>query len=201
MEFNFADFQCADSAESDDTYGANFSYLPKCVQHNLRFAGDAKPVLSNLKYNGATSLSGQTLDNPQKYVIRLTESYARISSSVSNVWKASTDFRTSQRSGAVWWHRKVHVWDGFETNFEFRITIPTQCGGADGICDGADGFAFVISNDDRQEAVDSFHGNDGWACTAADNTNTVSGSVAYTLCAATPANGGGMIGCPGDGLG
>ena len=201
MEFDFADFQCADSAESDDTYGANFSYLPKCVQHNLRFAGDAKPVLSNLNYNGATSLSGQTLDNPQKYVIRLTESYARISSSVSNVWAASTDFRTSQRSGAVWWHRKVHVWDGFETNFEFRITIPTQCGGADGICDGADGFAFVISNDDRQEAVDSFHGNDGWACTAADASNAVTGSVAYKLCAATTASGGGMIGCPGDGLG
>lgn len=199
MEFNFANFSCADSAESDDTYGANFSYLPKCVQHNLRFAGDAKPVLSNtFYYDGETHKSTPIT---QKSVIRLTESYARISSSVSNVWKASTDFRTSQRSGAVWWHRKVHIWDGFETNFEFRITNPTQCGGADGICDGADGFAFVISNDDRQEAVDSFHGNDGWACTAADASNAVTGSVAYTLCAATTAGGGGMIGCPGDGLG
>mmetsp|Transcript_9004 Transcript_9004/g.30374 ORF Transcript_9004/g.30374 Transcript_9004/m.30374 type:complete len:1423 (-) Transcript_9004:79-4347(-) len=199
MEFNFANFECADSAESNNTYGANFSYLPKCVQHNLRFAGDAKPVLSNTAYyDGKTHTSTPIT---QEYVIRLTESYARISSSVSNVWKASTDFRTSQRSGAVWWHRKVHIWDGFETNFEFRITNPTQCGGADTICDGADGFAFVISNDDRQEAVTSFHGNEGWACTAADNTNTVSGSVAYTLCAATTAGGGGMIGCPGDGLG
>uniref|UniRef100_A0A7S0KG39 Uncharacterized protein n=1 Tax=Ostreococcus mediterraneus TaxID=1486918 RepID=A0A7S0KG39_9CHLO len=199
MEFNFADFECDDSAESGDTYGANSSFLPKCVQHNLRFAGDAKPVLSNTAYYDGKTHTSTSIT--QEYVIRLTESYARISSSVSNVWKASTDFRTSQRSGAVWWHRKVHIWDGFETNFEFRITNPTQCGGADTICDGADGFAFVISNDDRQEAVTSFHGNEGWACTAADNTNTVSGSVAYTLCAATPANGGGMIGCPGDGLG
>merc|ERR1712205_14066 len=87
-------------------------------------------------------------------------------------WLSSSDFRTSQRVGAVWWHRKVHVWDGFETNFEFKITVPTQCGGADGICDGADGFAFVISNDDRQETVDSVHGNTGWACTADDTTNT-----------------------------
>ena len=198
MEFNFANFQCADSSVSDSAYGANFSYHGKCLQHNLRFAGDAHPVLSNLNYKGATTRSGTTLDNPQKYVIRLTESYARIDASTSNVWQASSDFRTSQRAGAVWWHRKVHVWDGFETNFEFRITIPTQCGGADGICDGADGFAFVISNDDRQEGVASFHGNTGWACATADNVNKPSaGAAVYTLCA----NNDGMIGCPGDGLG
>ena len=190
MEFNFANFKCEDSNAANVAYGANFTYQPKCVQHNLRFAGDAQSVLTN-----------SAVDNPQLYVVRLTESYARYSSSVSNVWKASTDFRTSQRSGAVWWHRKVHVWDGFETNFEFRITNPTQCGGVDQICDGADGFAFVISNDDRQESVESFHTNVGWACSGTDSANTVSGSVAYKLCAATTANGGGMIGCPGDGLG
>jgi len=201
MEFNFANFECGDSAVSNVTYGLNHTVLPKCVQHNLRFAGDAQPVQSNAGYYDGREGVRKWFDMDQKYVIRLTESYARISGTESNVWKASSDFRTSQRSGAVWWHRKVHIWDGFETNFEFRITNPTQCGGADNICDGADGFAFVISNDDRQEAVTSFHGNDGWACTAADASNAVTGSVAYTLCAATTAAGGGMIGCPGDGLG
>jgi hypothetical protein len=84
----------------------------------------------------------------------------------------------------VWWHRKVHIWDGFETNFVFQITDPSQCGGEDKICDGADGFAFVVTNDARQEDVD-YNSNDGWDCDS------------KTTCDITD----GLIGCPADGLG
>jgi hypothetical protein len=125
----------------------------------------------------------------------------RVATAPGTAWKSSTDFRTSQRVGAVWWHRKVHIWDGFETNFEFRITSPTQCGAGDGICDGADGFAFVISNDDRQENVTSPWSNTGWACDQADGSNT---GESYTLCGYGPDHtniGHGFVGCPGDGLG
>ena len=209
MEFNFPNFQCG-SSPTGVQYGeaANKSYTAECTLHNLRFAGDAQVV--------------KNTDATPAYVVRLTESYAReygvadadvrakIPKERSH-WKSSADFRTSQRVGAVWWHRKVHVWDGFETNFEFKITVPSQCGGADGICDGADGFAFVISNDDRQETVDSVHGNTGWACTADDSTNPApfATSGKYKLCGgasttaptATAPIDGGFVGCPGDGLG
>jgi len=209
MEFNFPNFQCG-SSPTGVQYGesGNKSYTAECTLHNLRFAGDAQVV--------------QNTDASPAYVVRLTESYAReygvsdadvrakIPTARSH-WKSSADFRTSQRVGAVWWHRKVHVWDGFETNFEFKITVPSQCGGADGICDGADGFAFVISNDDRQETVDSVHTNTGWACTADDSDNPApfASSGKYKLCGggastaptATAPIDGGFVGCPGDGLG
>ena len=204
MEFNFPNFQCG-SSPAGVQYGnsGNKSYTTECTLYNLRFAGDAQVV--------------KNTDSRPAYVVRLTESYARehgvadATLRARTPWKSSSDFRTSQRVGAVWWHRKVHVWDGFETNFEFKITVPTQCGGADGICDGADGFAFVISNDDRQETVDSVHGNTGWACTADDTTNTApfASSGKYKLCGgasttaptATAPLDGGFVGCPGDGLG
>lgn len=204
MEFNFPNFQCG-SSPTGVQYGnsGNKSYTTECTLYNLRFAGDAQVV--------------QNTDSTPAYVVRLTESYSReynvadATLRARTPWASSSDFRTSQRVGAVWWHRKVHVWDGFETNFEFKITVPTQCGGADGICDGADGFAFVISNDDRQETVDSVHGNTGWACTADDTTNTApfASSGKYKLCGgasttaptATAPLDGGFVGCPGDGLG
>lgn len=97
----------------------------------------------------------------------------------------------AQRSGAVWWHRKVHIWDGFETNFKFQVTDPSQCGGDDKICDGGDGFAFVITNDFRQEDGD-FNSNSGFDCTG---TNEV--STGKPSCTGTD----GLIGCPADGLG
>jgi hypothetical protein len=50
--------------------------------------------------------------------------------------EGGASYPNAQRSGAVWWHRKVHIWDGFETNFVFQITDPSQCGGEDKICDG-----------------------------------------------------------------
>ena len=195
MEFDFPNFACDDSFVEDrlgSAWGGNETWINNCIQHNLRFAGDASVVKNN--------------DASPKYVVRLTEAFARTNgnSALGSPWKSSADFRTSQRVGAVWWHRKVHIWDGFETNFEFQITNPTQCGGADQICDGADGFAFVISNDDRQETVDSVHGNTGWACTFDDASNPqpISGTR-YKLCGASGSltDGGGFVGCPGDGLG
>jgi hypothetical protein len=195
MEFNFPNFDCAiDGSTAESNRGANATYTSHCVRHNLRFSGDAQAV----------QVPATAADSTSRYVVRLTEAFMRTASESSSgrtVWSSSTDFRTSQRVGAVWWHRKVHIWDGFETNFEFRITSPTQCGAGDGICDGADGFAFVISNDDRQENVTSPWSNTGWACDHTDPFNT---GETYTLCGYGPnetAIGHGFVGCPGDGLG
>ena len=124
-------------------------------------------------------------------------------------WASSSDFRTSQRVGAVWWHRKVHVWDGFETNFEFKITVPTQCGGADGICDGADGSPLSSPTTIDKKPSTACTKNTGWACTADDTTNTApfASSGKYKLCGgasttaptATAPLDGGFVGCPEDG--
>ncbi|OUS44920.1 hypothetical protein BE221DRAFT_193518 [Ostreococcus tauri] len=178
LEFNFPTFACDDSAVARTAWGNNFSYNVLCHTHGLRFAGDAHVV--------------ENEEASPKHV-----AYARTNGAAGgSPWKSSDDFRTSQRVGAVWWYRKVHIWDGFETNFEFQITAPTQCGGSDQICDGADGFAFVITNDNRQENVTSVHANTGWAGTK------------YQLCGASDNNdpthadaGHGFVGCPGDGLG
>lgn len=196
MEFNFPNFDCAiDGSTAESARGENVTYTSHCVRHNLRFSGDAQAV----------KVTATSADSTLRYVVRLTEAYMRTSgesaTAPGTAWKSSTDFRTSQRVGAVWWHRKVHIWDGFETNFEFRITSPTQCGAGDGICDGADGFAFVISNDDRQENVTSPWSNTGWACDQADGSNT---GETYKLCGYGPDHtniGHGFVGCPGDGLG
>ena len=67
----------------------------------------------------------------------------------------------------------------------FQITDPSQCGGDDKICDGADGFAFVVTNDARQEG--------GVFDCAHSSTDDDSGGV----CDSTH----GLIGCPADGLG
>ena len=80
---------------------------------------------------------------------------------------------------------QVQVFDGFETNFVFQITDPSQCGGEDKICDGADGFAFVITNDARQEGGE-------FDCAHASSAPDSGG-----VCDANN----GLIGCPADGLG
>ena len=196
LEFNFPTFACDDSAVARTAWGNNFSYNVLCHTHGLRFAGDAHVV--------------ENEEASPKHVVRLTEAYARTNGAAGgSPWKSSDDFRTSQRVGAVWWYRKVHIWDGFETNFEFQITAPTQCGGSDQICDGADGFAFVITNDNRQENVTSVHANTGWACDEPDTANPEPiSSTKYQLCGASDNNdpthadaGHGFVGCPGDGLG
>lgn len=173
IEFNFPDFGCEDSGElPQDVAGfPSASHKNKCIQNNLRFVRDADVVLN-------------AADSP-KWVVRLTETKKRLNGQYVK-WReeGGVSYPDAQRSGAVWWHRKVHVWDGFETNFVFQITDPSQCGGEDKICDGGDGFAFVITNDARQEDVD-YNANDGWDC---DSLNT---------CDITD----GLIGCPADGLG
>ena len=182
LEFNFPDFACEDSGavggdnDGCQRHGFGASHKNKCVQNNLRFVRDADVVFN--------------ADSP-RWVVRLTESKKReLGKMVSWREAGEPSYPNAQRSGAVWWHRKVHVWDGFETNFVFQITDPSQCGGEDKICDGGDGFAFVISNDARQEKVD-FNSNEGWDC-----KNTL-GTKYSNECDLTQ----GMIGCPADGLG
>jgi hypothetical protein len=173
LEFNFPDFECQDSGmPATDVEGfVDASHKDKCIQNNLRFVRDADILLNSA-------------DSP-KWVVRLTESKKRSAGQFVK-WRdeGGPSYPNAQRSGAVWWHRKVHIWDGFETNFVFQITDPSQCGGEDKICDGADGFAFVVTNDARQEDVD-YNSNNNWDC---DSKNT---------CDITD----GLIGCPADGLG
>lgn len=177
LEFNFPDFECEDSSKgAKDINGfSQASHKSMCVQNNLRFVRDADVVLNSA-------------DAPQ-WVVRLTETRKRENNAFVR-WREAggVSYPDAQRSGAVWWHRKLHLWDGFETNFVFQITDPSQCGGEDKICDGADGFAFVITNDDRQE--------DGeFDCPGADYDNGVHGTCAFD------GYDDALIGCPADGLG
>ena len=180
LEFNFPNFQCQDSGASATTKGGFVaaSHRNKCVQNNLRFVRDADVVLNEA-------------DSP-KWVVRLTESMKRKDGKFVK-WKSAggPSYPDAQRSGAVWWYRKVHIWDGFETNFVFQVTDPSQCGGDDKICDGGDGFAFVITNDFRQEDGD-FNSNSGFDCEG--STEQSSGKPSCT-------GSDGLIGCPADGLG
>jgi len=198
LEFNFEGFACADSVAGEDATGltGDPSHRTRCIESGLRFVRDADAVAS------------QAAGNDTAWVVRLTESMRRAGSSFVP-WSATTgpSYPMAQRSGALWWNRKVHLQDGFESNFVFQVTDPTQCGGADKICDGADGFAFVITNDARQETASS-RSNDGWDCypaaagTSGDtgrngcDPNTFTSSAAYG--ATLPS---GLIGCPADGLG
>ena len=173
LEFNFPDFACEDSgvpAEDVNGFGGA-SHKNKCVQNNLRFVRDADVVFNNA-------------DSP-RWVVRLTETKKRENGQFVK-WRdaGGPSYPNAQRSGAVWWHRKVHIWDGFETNFVFQITDPSQCGGVDKICDGGDGFAFVVTNDARQEDAD-FNSNEGWDCDTKNSCDITDG----------------LIGCPADGLG
>ena len=174
IEFNFPDFSCEDSSVASSDVGgfAGASHKNKCVQNNLRFVRDADVVLNEA-------------DSP-RWVIRLTETKKRANGQFVK-WRdaGGPSYPNAQRSGAVWWHRKVHIWDGFETNFVFQITDPSQCGGEDKICDGGDGFAFVITNDDRQEDAASLDSNEGWDCDTKESCDITDG----------------LIGCPADGLG
>ena len=173
IEFNFPDFACEDSGEDAEDIGGflSASHKKKCIQNNLRFVRDADVVLNSA-------------DSP-KWVVRLTETKKRQGGQYVK-WRdaGGASYPNAQRSGAVWWHRKVAIWDGFETNFVFQITDPSQCGGEDKICDGGDGFAFVITNDARQEHVD-YNSNKGWDCPDPNSCSITDG----------------LIGCPADGLG
>mmetsp|Transcript_10688 Transcript_10688/g.12494 ORF Transcript_10688/g.12494 Transcript_10688/m.12494 type:complete len:1506 (+) Transcript_10688:181-4698(+) len=173
LEFNFPDFECQDSGlTAEDRFGfSGMSHKNKCIQNDLRFVRDADVVLNEG-------------DSP-RWVVRLTETKKREGGAFVR-WRdaGGASYPNAQRSGALWWYRKVHIWDGFETNFVFQITNPSQCGGDDKICDGADGFAFVITNDERQEDGD-FNSNSGWDCDTALTCDITDG----------------LIGCPADGLG
>ena len=185
LEFNFADFACDDSGVPEGSTGIvnDTSRRGKCVTSGLRFVRDADVVRNN-------NVDGQS------WVVRLTEAKQRVAG-VYRKWSDQQNmpsYPAAQRSGAVWWHRKQHLADGFETNFVFQVTDPSQCGGADKICDGADGFAFVITNDARVENAD-MRSNAGWNCSALGCD--LGGSYSSGTDAYPP----GLIGCPADGLG
>ena len=202
LEFNYQDFQCPDSLAAEDTTGLALdnSHRSKCIESGLRLVRDADVVAS------------QAVGSTSAWVVRLTESMRR-NNTVFLPWTQTTgpSYPMAQRSGAVWWNRKEHLADGFETNFVFQITDPTQCGGADKICDGADGFAFVMTNDPRQENASS-RTNNGWDCYPAP-TGTIgepssggrNGCDPATFTATPTYQAGslptGLIGCPADGLG
>merc|ERR1712178_545148 len=59
---------------------------------------------------------------------------------------------TAQRKGSMYYSTKVHLYKGFETTFEFRMTgFSVGCTSVlypSGFCGGGDGFAFVIQKTD-----------------------------------------------------
>merc|ERR1711881_81071 len=62
---------------------------------------------------------------------------------------------TNQRKGSMYYSTKVHLYNGFETSFQFRMTgFSVGCNSVlypSGFCGGGDGFAFVIQkHDDNQ---------------------------------------------------
>jgi len=62
---------------------------------------------------------------------------------------------TNQRKGSIFYTKKLHLYNGFETSFSFRMTgFSVGCNSVlypSGFCGGGDGFAFVIqATDDNQ---------------------------------------------------
>jgi hypothetical protein len=59
---------------------------------------------------------------------------------------------TAQRKGSLYYSTKVHLYDGFETTFQFRMTgFSVGCNSVlypSGFCGGGDGFAFIIQPHD-----------------------------------------------------
>jgi len=208
LEFNYANFACLDSTAAEDSTPLTMdnSHRSKCIESGLRLVRDADVVKSQAAVGNATG-------SAPPWVVRLTESQRRDPTFGFVPWTQTTgpSYPMAQRSGAVWWNRKEHLADGFETNFVFQVTSPTQCGGADKICDGADGFAFVMTNDPRQETTSS-RTNNGWDCYPAPagtlgepssggrngcDPNTFTTTPTYAA-GTLPT---GLIGCPADGLG
>jgi len=191
LDFNFADFACDDSGapEGSTNIVNDTSRRAKCVTSGLRFVRDAD-VVRNYNVDG------------KSWVVRLTEAKQRVNG-VFRKWgdqQNAPSYPGSQRSGALWWHRKQHLADGFETNFVFQVTDPSQCGGTDKICDGGDGFAFVITNDARLDDAD-MRSNSGWDCTPSADGLRNGCDPGGMYSSGTDAYPDGLIGCPADGLG
>jgi len=125
----------------------------------------------------------------------------------------------NQVKGSMYYSTKVHLYDGFETTFQFRMTgFSVGCNSVlypSGFCGGGDGFAFVIQKHDDQkigctgaslgyaEMLASKQGND-WArhrCTSVSGDATASCDlldngvlgtcVVGALCTVTGPNNGG----------
>merc|ERR1711924_114566 len=62
---------------------------------------------------------------------------------------------SNQRKGSMFYSNKVHLYKGFQTSFQFKMTgFSVGCNSVmypSGFCGGGDGFAFVIQkHDDTQ---------------------------------------------------
>merc|ERR1711887_475099 len=98
----------------------------------------------------------------------------------------------NQVKGSMYYSTKVHLYDGFETTFQFRMTgFSVGCNSVlypSGFCGGGDGFAFVIQKYNDQQigctgsglgyskVLAAKQGND-WArhrCTSVDSAATLS---------------------------
>jgi hypothetical protein len=80
-----------------------------------------------------------------------------------------TSDETAQ-TGAVWWHQKLHLQNGFETSFRFRIS--SSCTTSDDIespCSTGDGFAFVLYGGASPDQIGCGGRALGFASDAANN--------------------------------
>merc|ERR1719409_1811455 len=126
----------------------------------------------------------------------------------------------NQAKGSIFYSTKVHIYDGFETSFQFRMTgFSVGCNSVlypSGFCGGGDGFAFVIQKTDRvqigctgsglgySKVLAAKQGND-WArhrctiidsdklstCDTDDDGNFAEACDVGTLCMVTGAKNGG----------
>merc|ERR1712178_105156 len=107
---------------------------------------------------------------------------------------------TAQRKGSMYYSTKVHLYKGFETTFQFRMTgFSVGCNSVlypSGFCGGGDGFAFVIQKTDDQEIgctgsalgyakFDASKQENDWArarCTAIGTDASAGGAAATDGC-------------------
>merc|ERR1711988_606817 len=62
---------------------------------------------------------------------------------------------SNQRKGSMYYSNKVHLYDGFQTSFQFRMTgFSVGCNSVlypSGFCGGGDGFAFVVQKHNDEQ--------------------------------------------------
>jgi hypothetical protein len=74
------------------------------------------------------------------------------------------------QTGAAWWKSRVHVENGFETSFRFRISSSCVTGSTSTECGTGDGFAFVLYGGDSLTTAVGCGGRAlGFASDAANN--------------------------------
>merc|ERR1711966_146747 len=101
---------------------------------------------------------------------------------------------SNMRKGAMWYGTKVHLFHGFETTFQFRIShFTVGCNSVlypSGFCGGGDGFSFVIHEDlDGDKDIGCYGGALGFGTiTAADQGDDWARPRCLTFDAGSAAN-------------